>query len=259
MHWLSTLEGIFRSRTVDLCAALAALLGGMTLRDRYRNLRAVRNLRQAAEAGNSEAAFQLSLKLAGRGREQQRLDWLRRAAEFARDEGRPASKVAYYLRQTGQDEQAEDTLRQAAGNGDAAAAYDLGSMLTGAGQREEGERYYRLAAERGNRAAARYLGAAALRGGGDQDAEPYLRAAAEGGAVGDQLTLADFLIGKGRTDDALPLLYKIAEQRGARHLRTLGSLFRRAGLDKEARKYYDQADEWDKLLDALDDVDDSPP
>jgi uncharacterized protein len=187
MHWLSALEGIFRSRPVDFYGALAAFLGGMTLRDRYRNLRAVRNLRQAAEAGNSEAAFQLSLKLAGRGREQQRLDWLRRAAEFARDEGRPASKVAYYLRQTGQDEQAEDTLRQAAGNGDAAAAYDLGSMLTGAGRLEEGERYYRLAAERGNRAAARYLGAAALRAGGDQDAEPYLRTAAEGGAVEDQL------------------------------------------------------------------------
>jgi hypothetical protein len=142
MHWLSTLEGIFRSRSVDFCAALAAFLGGMTLRDRYRNHSAVRNLRQAAEAGNSE---------------------------------------------------------------------------------------------------------------------PYLRAAAEGGAVGDQLTLADFLIGKGRTDDAFPLLYKIAEQRGAGHLRTLGSLFRRAGLDNEARKYYDQADEWDKLLDALEDVDDSPP
>lgn len=254
MRWLATLEGIFRSRPAVFCAAFAVFLGGMKLRDRHRNLKAVRHLRQAAEAGNSEAAFQLSLKLAGR--EQERLDWLRRAAEFARNEGRPASKVAYYLRQAGQDEQAEDTLRQAAGSGDAAAAYELGSMLTGA----EGERYYRLAAERGNRAAARYLGNAALRAGRDQDAERYLRAAAEGSAVEDQIALVDFLIGKGRTDEALPLLYKLAEHRlPGGYLRTLGSLFRRAGLDEEAQKYCRQADEWDKLLDSLDGVDDSPP
>jgi TPR repeat protein len=260
MRWLVTLEGIFRSPPVDFSVAWVAFLGAMPLLSWYRKLRAARNLRRAAEAGNSEAAFRLGLKLGERGQEQQRLDWLRRAAELARDEGRPASRVAYYLHQAGQDEQAEDTLRQAAGNGDATAAYDLGSMLTDAGRREEGERYYRLAAERGNSAAARYLGVAALRAGRGQEAEPYLRAVAEGGIVEDQFTLVGFLVGQGRTDEAVPLLYKIAGQRfPGGYLRRLGSLFRRAGLEEEARKYYDRADEWDKLLDSLDGVDDAPP
>ena len=260
MRWLAALGGIFSSPpAIDAEAARTCYQQGMELRNRNSNYWAARYLRSAAEAGHSEAAFQLSLILAGRGREQQRLDWLRRAAEFARNEGQPASTVARYLRQAGQAEQAEDALRQAAGTGDATAASDLGSMLTGAGRLEEGERYYRLAAERGNRAAARYLGDAALRAGRDGEAERYLRAAAEGGSSKDQIALADFLVGKSRIDEALPLLHKLGEHAVPGNLRTMGSLFRRAGLDRDAQKYYDRANEWDKLLDALDGVDDSPP
>jgi hypothetical protein len=107
----------------------------MELHNRNSHYRAARYLRSAAEAGHSGAAFQLSLILTGRGREQQRLDWLRRAAEFARNEGQPASTIARYLGdaalRAGRDGEAERYLRAAAEGGSSKDQIALADFLVG--------------------------------------------------------------------------------------------------------------------------------
>ncbi|ADP80931.1 sel1 repeat family protein [Pseudofrankia inefficax] len=226
MRWFARLEGIVRpqarrGRQLSVAEVSAAYWRGSSLRHEGHVRRAVPHLRRAAEAGHVPAAFELSLVFALRGREQERLAWLGRAAESAREQGYSASRVATYLGLAKRSEQAEDVLRQAAENGDRDAAYDLGrlleagrrgaaarpaeaeryyliacelghveaplslgSMLMDADRPQEGERYCRLAAERGNRAAARRLGNAAWTVGRDQDAERYLRMAAQEDDVG---------------------------------------------------------------------------
>ncbi|MBL7622852.1 MULTISPECIES: tetratricopeptide repeat protein [unclassified Frankia] len=257
------------------------------LRKKGHSRRAVRRLRRAAEAGHAGAAFELSVVLRGRGQEQEGLAWCLRAAEIAAEQGQPATEVASYLRLAGEYERAEDVLRQAAETGDGDAAYFLGKvlqhdptrladaerfylmacelghveapmslslMLTRVGRLEEGERYYRLAAERGDRMAARRLGNAAWKAGRDQDAERYLRIAAQAGRSrenDDVLALADFLGERGRIHEALPILHELGDHIAWR----IGPILRRAGLAEEAQLYDNRANEWEKMLDALDDLD----
>jgi TPR repeat protein len=150
----------------------------------YRHL-AVRPLRRAAEAGHPAAAYELSLVLGGRER---RLAWRRRAAELAREQGRPATQVAFYLHKAVEDGQAEDVLRQAAENGDRDAAFDLGKILeTGwpdamgrvPTRAAEAERYYLIAYKLGHVEAALRLGLMLTGAGRREEGERYIRLAAD--------------------------------------------------------------------------------
>jgi TPR repeat protein len=139
-------------------AADAAYWRAVRLRMKGDRRKIVRPLRQAAAGGHAEAATELGRELVLRGRIQEGRAWERRAAELARGQEQPATKLAYYLSRAGEREQAADVLRQAAENGDDIAAYDLGCMLEYAwcgtpwhGQRlAEAQRYFLIASELGH-------------------------------------------------------------------------------------------------------------
>jgi len=233
MRWLARLKGTFSSRgrrrprpgTGDGDVE-AAYLRGVTLCERGRNRRALRPLLYAAEAGHADAAYDLRLVLTGPRREQERLAWVRRAAELARDQGQPATKVAFYFFSARQWEQGEDVLRQAAGNGDADAAYRLAEILqTGRRtvfhghrpvNRAEAERYYLIACELGHPVAHERLGLMLAGADRPEEAEPYFLVAAGQGSSVAARRLGEAAQRAGRDQDAERYLRMAAKDRGRR-------------------------------------------
>ncbi|MBL7488084.1 hypothetical protein I6A60_10545 [Frankia sp. AgB1.9] len=173
----------------------------------YRYL-AVRPLRRAAEAGHPAAAYELSLVLGGRER---RLAWRRRAAQLAREQGRPATQVAFYLHEAVEDQQAEDVLREAAESGDRDAAFDLGEILerglpdaTGRGptRAAEAERFYLIAYKLGRVEAALRLGLMLTGAGRREEGERYIRLAADLGNPVAARRAGDAARTRGHSQDA---------------------------------------------------------
>lgn len=219
MRWLARLKGTFSSRGrrrpplgIEAGDFEAAYLQGVSLWVRGRKRSALRPLRYAAEAGHADAAYKLGRVLTGPRREQERLAWQRRAAEFARDQEQPATKVAGYLFGAGQRAQARDVLRQAAGNGDADAAYRLAEILERGldtplsshrpAEPAEAERYYLIACELGHAGAHERLALMLLSAGRPEEAEPYFLAAAEQGSSVAARRLGKAAWRAGRDQDA---------------------------------------------------------
>lgn len=230
MRWLARLKGTFSSRRrrrpplgIDAGDFEAAYLQGMRLSARGRKRSALRPLRYAAEGGHAGAAYKLGRVLTGPRREQERLAWLRRAAEFARDQEQPATTVAGYLFGAGQRAQARDVLRQAAGNGDADAAYMLAEILetgldTALSSRRpvepaEAERYYLIACDLGHVGAHVRLGFMLADAGRQEEAEPYFLVAAKQGSSVAARRLAEAAQRAGRDQDVERYLRMAAKDR----------------------------------------------
>jgi uncharacterized protein len=233
MRWLARLKGTFSSRRrrrpppgIDAGDVEAAYRQGVRLSARGRKRSALRPLRYAAEAGHAGAAYKLGRVLTGPRQEQERLAWLRRAPELARDQGQSATKVAGYHFGAGQRAQARDVLRQAAGDGDADAAYMLAQILetgldTALSKRRpaepaEAERYYLIACDLGHVGAHVRLGLMLAGAGRPEEAEPHFLVAAEQGSSVAARRLAEAAQRAGRDQDAERYLRIAAKDRTSR-------------------------------------------
>jgi tetratricopeptide (TPR) repeat protein len=126
--------------------------------------------RTAADAGDTDAAYELALLLSDRGEAEEALRWLR-TAEAGTD--------------------AEHWLRNAAEAGHTRAANFLGLMMWQSGDLAEAEHWYRKAAEAGGHPRAAVALACLLRDRGSlAKAEPWLQKAAE---AGDAVAASDHL------------------------------------------------------------------
>jgi TPR repeat protein len=186
----------------DAGDAQAAYRVGHALRASRLSRRAARYLRQAADGGVLEAAEDLAALLRRRRRRSEAVDWYRRAAEMARDQGLPAVRVAAHYRSAFEYAEATRVLRDAAEQGDGSAASALGKDAEIAGSPTEAANWYRMAIGLGATSGSEGLRRLDNRAKWLADAEAEDRPRAEGGDYDAAMRLASTLREMGRVEEA---------------------------------------------------------
>jgi TPR repeat protein len=157
-------------------------------------------LRQAAQAGDNDAAHQLGQLLEERGQAVEAERWYRRSAEAGT--AAAGNSLGGLLEERGADAQAERWYRWAAENGDPDGLYNLGAMLARKGRTDEAEHWLRAAAGHGDPDAAMSLAAMSHQRGAAAEAEQWWRQAAAGGNVDAAFNVGTVLERRGDTAEA---------------------------------------------------------
>jgi Tfp pilus assembly protein PilF len=157
-------------------------------------------LRDAAQAGNPEAAHDLGQLLEERGSAAEAERWYRRAAEAGL--AAAGTSLAGLLDERGSTAQAERWYRWAAEAGDLDGIYNVGALLARRGDNDEAEQWFRSAAEAGDTDAVMSLAALCHQRGATDEAERWWRTAAEGGNADAGFNVGVVLEGRGETEEA---------------------------------------------------------
>ena len=227
---------------------------------------AISALEKAAGNGNSAAALELGMLLAGSGDLEAGTEWITRAVEA--HEVDALSAMGALLAQAGDLDAARDCLWRGIEAGDLSAASLMAKMQLACGRRDEAMYWLRIAAEEDDgmawlrladlhgesdrEAAARCLergasgdGAAgaccqwrlALNRGDHEGAERWLRSAAELGEVNAGRMLGELLGNRGHISESEHWLRRVMN-RDPNALHDLGVLFEQAGDPAAAHEWY---------------------
>ncbi|MFF0198745.1 sel1 repeat family protein (plasmid) [Streptomyces anulatus] len=195
--------------------------------------------RQAVDAGNVIAGFNLGLLLAEAGRADEAEGFYRRAAEA----GHCGAMVnlGNLLADVGLADEAESFYRQAADAGDAIAMYGLGVLLAEAGRTDEAEGFYRQAVDAGYSGAVVNLGLLLERAGRADEAESLYCQAVDAGDATAMYGLGVLLAEAGRTDEAEGFYQQAVDAGHRSSMVNLGNLLVGMGREDEAETLYRQA------------------
>ncbi|RCK78856.1 MAG: hypothetical protein OZSIB_1006 [Candidatus Ozemobacter sibiricus] len=189
-------------------------------REAHRWFRDYAALRQAAEAGDPDAQFQVGAKYYfGAGlplNKEEAARWFRRAAQ----KEHPLAR--YFLTLVYARHEDREALAAAAANGNAEAQYQLGTLYHFGRQATrdftEAARWYRLAAQQGHSMAQYQLGALAFAQNRFPEAVDWLqKSAAQGNPLAQYNLGILYMTGRGverRRDEAERLLRRVAEKGG---------------------------------------------
>ncbi|MFD4863985.1 serine/threonine-protein kinase [Streptomyces sp. NPDC058412] len=155
---------------------------------------------QAAEAGYTEAMFDLALLLEDTGRTAEAEAWYRKAADTRNTDA--MNNLGLLLEGTERGAEAETWYRKAANAGNTNAMQNLGLLLLNSGRTAEAEAWYRKAADAGNAVCMNNLGVLLHNSGRSGPAERWYRRAADTGFIDAMFNLVVLLQDTGRPAQA---------------------------------------------------------